>query len=72
MSRIKILDLSEDSEISKEALKQIRGGIIFFDKHTDPNNTNDRYANAETDYLLCRIEYYQGLTYLATNLNYYD
>lgn len=49
--------------------------ILFFDeadalfgKRTTTKSGNDRYANQETAYLLQRIEEYNGLVILATNL----
>lgn len=49
--------------------------ILFFDeadslfsKRTEVSNSNDKYANAETAYILQRIEEYDGVTILATNL----
>ncbi|MCD7806445.1 MAG: ATP-binding protein, partial [Lachnospiraceae bacterium] len=49
--------------------------ILFFDeadalftKRTDVSNSNDRYANAETAYLLQKIEEYPGVSILATNV----
>ena len=49
--------------------------ILFFDeadalfgKRTGVNNAHDRYANQETAYLLQRIEEYNGIVILATNL----
>lgn len=49
--------------------------ILFFDeadalfgKRTDVKDSKDRHANQEVSYLLQRIEDYQGLTILATNL----
>lgn len=49
--------------------------ILFFDeadalftKRTDVGSSNDRYANAETAYLLQKIEEYSGLSILATNV----
>ena len=48
--------------------------ILFFDeadslfsKRTGVNNSNDRYANAETSYLLQKVEEYSGMSILATN-----
>jgi SpoVK/Ycf46/Vps4 family AAA+-type ATPase len=48
--------------------------ILFFDeadalfgKRTQINDAHDKYANQEVTYLLQRIEFYQGLTILATN-----
>lgn len=49
-------------------------GILFFDeadalfaKRTNVSGSNDRYANAETAYLLQQIEGYDGLSIMATN-----
>ncbi len=49
--------------------------ILFFDeadalfaKRTDVGDSNDRYANSETAYLLQKIEEHDGMTILATNL----
>ncbi|WP_303315337.1 ATP-binding protein [Flavivirga abyssicola] len=52
-----------------------KGWILFFDeadalfsKRTDTNTSNDRHANQEVAYLLQRIESFDGLVVLATNL----
>jgi SpoVK/Ycf46/Vps4 family AAA+-type ATPase len=49
--------------------------ILFFDeadalfgKRTDVRDAHDRYANQEVAYLLQRIENYNGLVILATNM----
>ncbi|MBO6215928.1 MAG: ATP-binding protein [Lachnospiraceae bacterium] len=49
--------------------------ILFFDeadalfaKRTEVGDSNDRYANSETAYLLQKIEEHNGMTILATNL----
>ncbi len=49
--------------------------ILFFDeadalfsKRTDTNTSNDRHANQEVAYLLQRVESFDGLVILATNL----
>jgi MoxR-like ATPase len=49
--------------------------ILFFDeadalfgKRSEVKDAHDRYANVETSYLLQRIEEYEGVTILATNL----
>jgi hypothetical protein len=51
------------------------GAILFFDeadalfgKRSEVKDSHDRYANIEINYLLQRIEAYQGLAILATNL----
>ena len=49
--------------------------VLFFDeadalfsKRTEVNNSNDKYANSETAYLLQKVEEYKGVSILATNL----
>ena len=49
-------------------------GILFFDeadslfaKRTEVSSSNDKHANAETAYLLQKIEEYPGVSILATN-----
>ncbi|MBR1669884.1 MAG: ATP-binding protein [Butyrivibrio sp.] len=49
--------------------------ILFFDeadalfaRRTEVKDSNDKYANAETAYLLQKVEGYNGMTVLATNL----
>lgn len=51
------------------------GVILFFDeadaifgKRSQVKDSRDRYANIETNYLLQRLEAYQGLAILSTNL----
>jgi SpoVK/Ycf46/Vps4 family AAA+-type ATPase len=51
------------------------GAVLYFDeadalfgKRTDVKDAHDRYANIEVDYLLQRIEAYDGLTILASNM----
>ena len=48
--------------------------ILFFDeadalfaKRTEVNDSNDKYSNSETAYLLQKIEEYDGMSLLATN-----
>jgi SpoVK/Ycf46/Vps4 family AAA+-type ATPase len=54
---------------------QNRDWILFFDeadalfgKRTNVKDAHDRYANQEVSYLLQRVEDYDGLAVLATNL----
>ena len=54
---------------------QAKGWILFFDeadalfgKRTDTRDAHDRYANQEVAFLLQRIEEYDGLVILASNL----
>jgi SpoVK/Ycf46/Vps4 family AAA+-type ATPase len=49
--------------------------VLFFDeadalfgKRTEISDAHDRYANLETAYLLARLEQFEGLAILATNL----
>ena len=49
--------------------------ILFFDeadalfaKRTEVDDSKDRYANAETAYLLQRMEEFSGISILATNI----
>jgi hypothetical protein len=51
------------------------GAVLFFDeadalfgKRTEIRDSHDRYANIEINYLLQRMEAYQGLAILATNM----
>lgn len=52
-----------------------KGWILFFDeadalfgKRTNVQDAHDRYANQEVDYLMQRIENYNGIVILATNM----
>lgn len=60
------------SEIFREA--ELSQSLLFFDeadalfgKRTEIKDAHDRYANIEVNYLLQRMEQYQGLVVLATN-----
>ena len=60
----RIFDEAEDSH-----------AVLFFDeadalfsRRTDVKSSNDRYANLEVNFLLQRMETYDGVTVLATNL----
>jgi hypothetical protein len=51
------------------------GALLFFDeadalfgKRSEVKDSHDRYANIEINYLLQRLEAYQGLAILATNM----
>lgn len=57
------------------AKAESKGWILFFDeadaifgKRTSVRDAHDKYANQEVSYLLQRIEYYDGLVILASNL----
>jgi SpoVK/Ycf46/Vps4 family AAA+-type ATPase len=61
------------SSIFNEA--EMTQSLLFFDeadslfgKRTEVKDAHDRYANMEVNYLLQRIEQYQGLVVLSTNM----
>jgi SpoVK/Ycf46/Vps4 family AAA+-type ATPase len=61
------------SRVFREA--ETSNAILFFDeadalfgKRTDVSDAHDRYANIETSYLLQKMEEYEGIVILATNL----
>jgi hypothetical protein len=61
------------SRIFREA--ECSNAILFFDeadalfgRRTEVKDAHDRYANIETNYLLQRMEEFEGLAILATNL----
>lgn len=41
----------------------------LFSKRTDVKSSNDRYANLEVNYLLQKLESYDGMTIMTTNLS---
>jgi hypothetical protein len=57
-----------------EAAEGVNGVILFdeadalFGKRSDVSDAKDRYANVEVAYLLQRLESYEGVALLATNL----
>jgi hypothetical protein len=57
-----------------EAAEQTQAVLVFdeadalFGKRTDVSDARDRYANLETAYLLTRLESFDGLAILSTNL----
>jgi SpoVK/Ycf46/Vps4 family AAA+-type ATPase len=61
------------SKIFQEA--ETSNALLFFDeadalfgKRTEVSDAHDRYANIETSYLLQKMEEYEGIVILATNL----
>ena len=61
------------NEVLSEA--EASGAILFFDeadalfgKRSEVKDSHDHYANIEISYLLQRMEQYQGIAILATNL----
>lgn len=64
------------SKIFKEA--ETSNAILFFDeadalfgKRSEVHDSHDRYANIEIAYLLQKMEEYEGISILATNLSRY-
>jgi hypothetical protein len=57
-----------------DAAEQAQAVLLFdeadalFGRRTEVSDAHDRYANLETAYLLSRMERFEGLTVLATNL----
>jgi len=57
-----------------DAAEQAQAVLLFdeadalFGRRTEVSDARDRYANLETAYLLSRMERFEGLTVLATNL----
>ena len=57
-----------------DAAERARAVLLFdeadalFGKRTEVSDAHDRYANLETAYLLARLERFEGLAVLATNL----
>lgn len=57
-----------------ETAERARAVLLFdeadalFGKRTEVSDAHDRYANLETAYLLARLESFEGLAVLATNL----
>jgi AAA+ superfamily predicted ATPase len=46
-------------------------GDALLSNRTDVKSANDRYANLETNYLLQRLEHYQGIVVVTTNAGQY-
>lgn len=77
LSRIVSKYIGETEQRLKELFDEASrsGAILFFDegdalfgKRTEVKDAHDKYANMEAAYLLQRIEAYDGVTILATNL----
>ena len=66
-------DREEPRAVFDEAETRARGLLFdeadsLFGKRTEVRSSNDRYANLEVNYLLQRMETFDGVTLLATNL----
>ena len=59
-----VFDVAESSR----ALLLFDEADALFGRRTDANDAHDRYANLETAFLLQRLERYEGVAVLATNL----
>lgn len=57
-----------DEAEKKECVLLFDEADAIFSKRSDVSDAQDRYSNAETAYLLQRIEQYNGVSVLATNL----
>ncbi|MDG0789529.1 ATP-binding protein [Cohnella ginsengisoli] len=77
LSRIVSKYIGETEQRLRELFAEAEqsGAILFFDegdalfgKRTEVKDAHDKYANMEAAYLLQRIEAYDGVTILATNL----
>lgn len=77
LSRVVSKYIGETEKNLRELFEEAEnsGSILFFDegdslfgKRTEVKDSNDRYANMEAAFLLQRIETFDGVTILATNL----
>lgn len=77
LSRVHDKYIGETEKHMDEIFRLAQSGryLLFFDeadalfgKRTDIKDSHDKYANASTAYLLQRIEEYDGILILATNL----
>jgi phage tail sheath protein FI len=62
----KNLDRIFDAGAKRRAILFFDEADALFDKRTEVNDSHDRFANPELDYLLQRMEQYRGLAILAT------
>lgn len=62
-----LAEVFETAESSKSVLLFDEADALF-GKRTEVSDAHDRYANLETAYLLSRLERYEGLAILSTNL----
>ena len=62
-SRDKVFDAAERAD----AVLLLDEADALFGKRSDAKDSHDRYANAETAYLLQRLESYRGIVILASN-----
>ncbi len=60
----RVLSRAEDLDV----ILLLDEGDALLGRRTDVRTSNDRYANLETNYLLQRLETYQGIVVITTNL----
>ena len=60
----KVLTIAEELNV----ILLLDEGDALLGTRTDVRSANDRYANLETNYLLQRLEHYQGIVIITTNL----
>jgi ATPase family protein associated with various cellular activities (AAA) len=60
----RVLSRAEDLDV----ILLLDEGDALLGRRTDVRTANDRYANLETNYLLQRLETYQGIVIVTTNL----
>jgi SpoVK/Ycf46/Vps4 family AAA+-type ATPase len=64
----KNLDIVFNDAKAKDNILFFDEGDSLFGKRTSVSDSHDRYANQEVSYLISRIEKYEGLLILATNM----
>ncbi len=64
----KNLKLIFDEATLSGAILLFDEGDALFSKRTDVSDSHDKYANVETSYLLQKIEAYEGISIVTTNL----
>ena len=64
-----LAEVFDTAEGSKSVLLFDEADALF-GKRTEVSDAHDRYANLETAYLLSRLEHYEGMAILSTNLRH--
>ncbi|GAU77499.1 ATP-binding protein [Fusibacter sp. 3D3] len=64
----KNLKMIFDEAAQSGAILLFDEGDALFSKRTDVSDSHDKYANVETSYLLQKIEAYEGISIVTTNL----
>ena len=63
----KNLDQVLETAAARDAILLLDEADALFGQRTDVTDAHDRYANADTNYLLQRIEQYPGLVIITSN-----